>query len=175
MSLSFLFRVFTLLSFILLLNTTEVYSQSVASDSIWLKEQAWEKDSTLNKKMLAFEEFMKSFPDGEGEITYFIKGDSTILKINEWSSTEQTIIIRDFYYTDTLLAAVHVKEFTYPLTKGVRDHRHANKVHDYIVIFDLVKGTTRNKVVLASKKGYGSREEYVKSSDLYRMVFILAQ
>src|SRR6478735_6315473 len=101
MSLSFLFRVFTLLSFILLLNTTEVYSQSVASDSIWLKEQAWEKDSTLNKKMLAFEEFMKSFPDGEGEITYFIKGDSTILKINEWSSTEQTIIIRDFYYTDT--------------------------------------------------------------------------
>jgi hypothetical protein len=173
MSLSYLFRFFVILPVILLYNVA--YSQSVAADTTWLHEQSWEKDGTAKKKMLAFEEFMKSFPDGEGEITYFIKGDSTILKINEWSSTEQTIIIRDFYYTDTLLAAVHVKEFTYPKTNGVPDHRHANKVSDYIVIFDLVKGTMRNKVIVASKKGYGSKDEYLKSSALYRMVFVLAQ
>jgi len=173
MKVSFLFRISVALLF-LFFSTTALFAQSVAADSIWLKEQTWEKGGSVKKKMLAFEEFMKSFPEGEGEITYFVKGDS-ILKINEWSSTEQTIIIRDFYYTDTLLAAVHVREFTYPKSNGVPDHRHANKVSDYVVIFDLVKGTTRNKVVVASKKGYGSREEYIKSSGLYRMVYILAQ
>lgn len=166
-------RVSILLAFFSLLSASLFAQTTTVTDSTWLGGQSWEKDVKTTRKMLAFEEFMKSFPEGEGELTYYLQGDS-IRKINEWSSTEEIIIIRDFYYRDTLLAAVHVREFKYPTTGGVVDHRHANKVCDYVVVFDLAKGTTQNKVILASKKGYGNREEYMKSSALYRMVFVLA-
>lgn len=165
----FLLIFFSLISLSLFAQTTPALT-----DSTWLGGQSWEKDVKTTRKMLAFEEFMKSFPEGEGELTYYLQGDS-IRKINEWSSTEQVIIIRDFYYKDTLLAAVHVREFKYPTTGGVVDHRHANKLSDYVVVFDLAKGTTQNKIIMVSKKGYGTKEEYLKSSALYRMVFILAQ
>jgi hypothetical protein len=70
--------------------------------------QAISHDSTLKKKTLENEEFLKNMPDGGGELTGYYKNES-IVKIVEWIGLSYGNRTREFYFRRGQLFFVYEK------------------------------------------------------------------